>query len=54
MLKNKCNTTFTRDVTERSLKKLKITETVTTRIPVMHLGIKRCPKCMGVGWSSHT
>mgnify|MGYP006183085757 CR=1 FL=1 len=37
MLKNKCNTTIARDVTESSLKKLKITGIVTSRIPVMHL-----------------
>ena len=47
MLKNKCNMTIARDVTESSLKILKITGIVTSRIPVMHLGIKRCPQCPG-------
>ena len=37
MLKNKCNTTIARDVTESLLKILKITEIVMSHIPVMHL-----------------
>ena len=43
MLKNKCNKTIACDVTESSLKIVKITGIVMSRIPVMHLGVKRCP-----------
>ena len=47
MLKNKCNKTIACDVTESSLKIVKITGIVMSRIPVMHLGVKRCPKGLG-------
>jgi len=43
MLENKCNTTIARDVTESRQKIMKITGIVTSRIPVTHLCIKRCP-----------
>ena len=43
MLKIKWYMTITRDVTESSLKKVKITGIVTSLIPVIHLCNKRCP-----------
>ena len=49
MLKNKCNTTIARDVTESCHKIMKITGIVTSRIPAMHLQIKRCPNL----WSTN-
>ena len=43
MLKNNCNTTIARDVTESCQNIIKITGIVMSRIPVMHLCIKRFP-----------